>query len=144
MNSSRITSIFIIGAILAVALLQILSPPHQTNAQVVTAARASIYNANITSLVVLSSSPKVVSAWMVSNTLASAVNCSLDLFDTSTTGSVTLGTTRPSASIPLVANGTDAIMPTPLVFSGGIVAAAVTSPGGNTGCAVGMSVEMWP
>lgn len=67
-----------------------------------------------------------------------ASNAYLQIFDAAKTSDVTLGTTPPTAIIPLAAGWTIA-GPWPQKFNKGIVIAATTTPTGSTGLATAMA-----
>jgi hypothetical protein len=97
-------------------------------------------NGAVTTAVTVKSATGNLYAWFIYNPNASA--CSLDLFNTT---SPTLGTTVPVLSLMVPPTSAANIAPGAAAwanFSTAIGAAAVTSPGGASTCATGMTVDL--
>lgn len=70
--------------------------------------------------------------WHIKNTTGAALY--VQIFDAAAAGDVTLGTTAPTLSIGIEANGQTGLgLETPLKFEKGIVVASTTTVNGSTG-----------
>lgn len=97
-------------------------------------------HAAATALTVARGTAGTLHAYAIGNTANSAASF-LQIFDAATTGAVTLGTTAPKLSVPLVANGASNITDLEIPLSAGLVWACTTTETGSTQAASACSTN---